>query len=557
MKISIRLVAAVWASACTSAFAVCSPEEGRWLIEGLGYDVQTAYKFCMATPAGSTSKAHAGAGATKHDAPPDLATPKAGAAAPNPVANSGHPPASPATIGVTAESFADLIVRAKSEIDNGPNPKAKERVQHALEKLERETKAIPLSTLGSGPQAMNANAPQGKAIPQNAADAFKALEGELKNAAADPCGVVSLPADKTARLSKGAQEVLHKMKTDGKPANANCVQNSDSGASALPTIKLSGSSNSTQATLHIATAYMPIFRDTPCLGKNDWCKMLGFDISATAPLKSSSSTATPPSTTGSTTVATGTSNDTTTTQTLRNYGKQAILSLDGGIFNFYTAFTGGRNTEFGPYANVWGQSAAAKGNANANAAAESDTNANAAAESDTNAKANQKVNLNPRVTTFDHIYWTPAVPDPMEGLWYFKQGVGIRGVKTALDGNGTAGLGTAYFGIGFDGPLFSDAASRDRDARMGWLMVEGFGTGNLINRGTMKTLFGGLPSRSGFFSLGVKAKIGLPGKFFITAEYAKAYGNYERKNIGDMALVSVGYNNDDSVKTPSPVSNGH
>jgi hypothetical protein len=128
----------------------------------------------------------------------------------------------------------------------------------------------------------------------------------------------------------------------------------------------------------------------------------------------------------------------------------------------------------------------------------------------------------------------------------------MRAVKTSLSDSTMAGMGTAYLGIGFDGPLITDLTDTKFSSRTGWLVLEAYGTANGVNPRTMHELFGETTPHKGFFTLASRMKIGLPGQFYLSAEYARAFGSsYMKSHIGDTAIISFGYNNDATVSPPT------
>jgi hypothetical protein len=259
----------------------------------------------------------------------------------------------------------------------------------------------------------------------------------------------------------------------------------------LAAFTTSTSNGSTLATMHIVTAYAPVRSraakadDTSCgkVDSRDYLSnmALGFDISASLPAKSS---------------------------TLRDYGRHALSKLDGGVLNVLGAF------------GVWTPGDAVY------------------------CRLQSGDGTNPRVTTYDHMYiGHPSAPDEM--VPYIKHGAGVRAVKTKLEGGSMAGVGTAYLGLGFDGPLLS-ALNLRNDPRAGWFTIEAFGVANVVNHRTLESLFlaEGDTTRAprSFATANARVKIDLPGRFYLSAEYAKPLGSF-RGHIGDTSIVTFGYNN--------------
>lgn len=247
----------------------------------------------------------------------------------------------------------------------------------------------------------------------------------------------------------------------------------------LSSFSVSNSNGSSLVTAHIATAYSPAFlsSDTKSMFNS-----IGLDISASLPAESAS---------------------------LKQYAKQALLSLDGGVLNIYGSFAGRDRTSYTP---TIGNSP------------------------------------NPRDSAFDHIYLIKNPVSQEQLLGYAKFGFGARGIKTALEGTGYAGLATAYLGLGLDGPLLSKA-NGTRDNNTGWVSVEGYGVANALNKNTLTTLFGEPYGKRSFSSLGAKVTIGLPGRFYLSAQYGKALGNYGKEHIGDLSVLSFGYNPTPATET--------
>lgn len=226
-------------------------------------------------------------------------------------------------------------------------------------------------------------------------------------------------------------------------------------------------------TAHIATAFAPMFLEASTVPKK--FKAISLDISAAIPAQST---------------------------TLKDYGKQALLSLDGGIVNIYGSLPGYDHQE-------------------------------------------AVQNTSPR--NFDRNYWVTE-GNLNQLLVYTKGGLGGRAIKTALEGNGYAGLATAYLGLGVDGPLLATRDGSAKDPKAGWVFLEAFGVANAGNKTTFEKLFGAPTTKKVIPSWGSNFSITLPGQFYMTVGYYRALGDYGKSKIGGTTVLAFGYNGGPEAK---------
>ena len=188
---------------------------------------------------------------------------------------------------------------------------------------------------------------------------------------------------------------------------------------------------------------------------------------------------------------------------LVDYGKQALLSLNGGVANLYVS-AAGRDL------------------------------------------CNLVFDWEPRRTAVDHAYIINTPVTANELIAYVVDGVGLRAVKTALSGNGYGAVGTAYLGFGFDGPLFSldgtSMAGRSVDSSTGLLSFQVYASVNGINPSTLHDLFGTNNAPHVFETWGANLRVALPGRFSLNLDYSRGIGGFGSTTLKDLAMVSVGYN---------------
>lgn len=189
--------------------------------------------------------------------------------------------------------------------------------------------------------------------------------------------------------------------------------------------------------------------------------------------------------------------------TLLAYAKQALLTTQGGVANLYFS-AAGRDL------------------------------------------CNSVFDWEPRRTAVDHAYVINSPVTGNELIAYVVDGVGIRAIKTALSGNGYGAVGTAYLGLGFDGPLFSldgtQMTGRAVDDTTGLLAFQVYASENAVNPHTLETIFGTSNAPHTFATWGAGLRMGLPGRFFLNIDYSRGIGGYASSRLGDIALVSIGYN---------------
>jgi hypothetical protein len=153
----------------------------------------------------------------------------------------------------------------------------------------------------------------------------------------------------------------------------------------------------------------------------------------------------------------------------------------------------------------------------------------------------------------DRIYILDAFPpgetvSANQALVFISHGIGVHAIKTQIQGSAFAAAGSAYLGIGADGPLYDVTQKPSDDTTGGGLSLELYGTANVVNPRTLNTLFKVTNSHSTYYAVGVNFSAGLPGKFSISVEYTKGIGAVGR-TLGEVTMFNFSYNKPGEAKT--------
>lgn len=286
------------------------------------------------------------------------------------------------------------------------------------------------------------------------------------------------------------------------PSNATtCPTTSTSTAQTVSKFGISDSGDSQLVTGEIAETVFPILLGGNILSKDDPAASLspgqgvGLHITAAAPVQNA---------------------------TFNDYARQELLGRNTGLLNGYISLFAGRKTPPGSRcAYAWGA----------------------------------------RKSSLDHIYFAltgwhlpkrVAKSDssdsmqPDQGLLFLSHGLGPRAIKTSLMGTGElAAAGTAYVGLGIDGPLFEVGSSGVENA--GGLSLEVYASANYMNHGALEKMFNIAAAPSAFYTAGVSLRAYLNTRFSINLDYGKGLGSFGRSALKEATILSFGYN----TNTPS------
>ena len=151
--------------------------------------------------------------------------------------------------------------------------------------------------------------------------------------------------------------------------------------------------------------------------------------------------------------------------------------------------------------------------------------------------------VNFRLAETDRVYFSRDSPDKQKALFFWSHGVGGRILKTDLPGTKTAGMFTAYVGVGVDGPLFTEAL--DTKVPPGVFSLETFFSYNALNKRTLKEAFTLASEQRSYSTFGINFRFNLPGSYQIKVEHMKGLGSFGRDTLGDLTLLSIAYKRPD------------
>lgn len=347
--------------------------------------------------------------------------------------------------------------------------------------------------------------------------AGKAIKAQLPTAPTIPTAGPTSTADKVVTAASSpnpGQAVTDALKNstatdrpsptlDGDPANAQFLKKFDTPFS----------SKAVLTTVQIVSAYTPIRQLSDPSN-------IGIQMSASLPVSAAS---------------------------LKDYANHELLLHDGGLFNAYFSLF---PTAPRYWKKDWGDRRLAVNRfyfapAYARWKIRQDSDAIVKDKDDATRLAKDKQDLTDDLKLLDDIQTAK------QAYIYLSHGIGMKAVKTSLEeGNlSLAGLGTAYVGLGIDGPVF-DSAKVDSDPSSesaGSLSLEVFAAGNVTSKRALRSLYTtSMPSfdfnRAYFFTWGAQARFYIADKVFLSAGYYRPLDRYGRDLIHEVATFSIGYN---------------
>jgi hypothetical protein len=158
-----------------------------------------------------------------------------------------------------------------------------------------------------------------------------------------------------------------------------------------------------------------------------------------------------------------------------------------------------------------------------------------------------------RMKSLDRIYFMDQIqgrqPATSQQLMAFvSHGLGIKALKEQVSGTSYTGLGTAYLGLGFDGPLFdfSDSDSKTvthkPPAAAGFISFEVYAAENLGSKAAFVSMFASDNVRRNFASWGANFHAAVGGCFDLSISYASPFDAFTRKYLPGTTLLTFGYN---------------
>jgi hypothetical protein len=148
-----------------------------------------------------------------------------------------------------------------------------------------------------------------------------------------------------------------------------------------------------------------------------------------------------------------------------------------------------------------------------------------------------------RLSELDRTYFNRDSPGDQKALGFWSHGLGARIIKTELPGEKTAGMFTAYLGIGVDGPLFEGEVNSKTPP--GVFSLEGFVSYNMLNKRTLKEMFALPDEQKDYATYGINFRFNLPGSFQIKLEHLRGLGSFGKNTLGDLTPLSVAYKKPD------------
>jgi hypothetical protein len=277
-------------------------------------------------------------------------------------------------------------------------------------------------------------------------------------------------------------------------------RSSSNSVQAFPKFSTSVANNSQLVSTHLVSAFMPAWLD----GAQDYQETqgksrsgssldpytnshfwndIGFDISSAVPVSSA---------------------------TLADYATQELLARYGGLLNTYVSLSG-RNYANEAYA--WG---------------------------------NRSANL-------DRLYFLDldSASEPAtakQALMFLSEGLGVKALKTSLSGSSSLGAqGTAYVGLGVDGPLFlaaqdnATAAQVSTGSPAGMASFEVYVSANAVTASAISELFTVTKPGTAYWSWGATLNLYVTNNVGIQVQYVAAQGTDLGRTIGHVAIVSLSY----------------
>jgi hypothetical protein len=197
--------------------------------------------------------------------------------------------------------------------------------------------------------------------------------------------------------------------------------------------------------------------------------------------------------------------------TLKDYGAQEVLTHDGGLVNLYASLSG-------------------------------------------RTYSNEAYNWGDRKANLDRLYfidiWGGRQPaTAKQALAYITEGIGVKALKTTLTGNVDLGVqGTAYVGIGIDGPLFyatQDAQTVNSKLTTGPAGMVSLDTAisyNFINRTALDAMFGPNSAGQKYLASATTLQLYITNSIGIQLQYSVPFESSVNHSIGHVAMLKIGYN---------------
>lgn len=274
---------------------------------------------------------------------------------------------------------------------------------------------------------------------------------------------------------------------------SDCIRESEGKTDPLNELAIKSAGETTLATVELLSAYTPLSRN---YGQWFIPKTLAFRLSTSVPA---------------------------TTGTLQDFGDLQLLMRDGALFNGYFSFAASP---------IWFQGGCGTRKSAFKVAA--------------NATLGEYI----RPFTPDKLYLSRH-PLPAIARFYFTHGIGLKALRTGLkndettgeDANQIAAAGTAFIGLGIDGPAHNLLDGDEGRMPSGKTDFQINGSATRINRATLDHLYGPGIDDQWVYAAGARYQLTLSKAISVLVDFSAPLGP-AKEFMGSVTVFSIAYSLD-------------